>query len=120
MLQIDETILKSYYDGSSELILEVFNEFLQSYTEITDNLNTSFQNKDYTALTGYLHFHGPMFSYLGLPNIALKFKELEIAYNNTTDYDALVPQYTELMHQIEQSEKAVAQKKEAILAAENA
>lgn len=79
-LEIQREALHKMYDGSTESMTEVFDAFLGAQTEVMDELNIAFENENESLIRQQLHYHAPVFGYIGFSNVTLFFKELENKY----------------------------------------
>ncbi len=78
-LSLDREMLHQFYDGCNESMTEVFTEFENKYEELKNGLASPELSSPSNELKKFLHFHGPSFMYIGLPEISKRFKALEIA-----------------------------------------
>src|SRR5258705_808432 len=76
-IQINRPILQSLYGDSPESMAEVFSQFLNSHSEIRENLMSSYNSGNIELLRKSLHYHGPSFLYLGMPDISDFFSNLQ-------------------------------------------
>lgn len=104
---LDHDVLFSLYGDCRESMNEVFSEFLSSYHTLKDNLSSAFESGDLPALKKMLHFHGPSFMYIGLPDVAAMFKNLEKACVNAENNFQVYTDYTALQLAVEESYAAV-------------
>jgi HPt (histidine-containing phosphotransfer) domain-containing protein len=79
-LEINKQELNKMYDGSVESMLEVFDAFLETQTEVIQELNIAFENENENLIRQQLHYHAPVFGYVGFADVTQYFKELEAKY----------------------------------------
>lgn len=102
-IQINREKLHTLYGGCYESMNLVFSEFIGSYDEMKKNLTSAFQSGNLSSFKRVLHFHGPSFTYLGFPDIAILFKNLERKSEGAVTYFEIVPDFNELMQAVETS-----------------
>ena len=102
-IQLDREVLLSLYGDCKDSQIEVFSEFLSSYSEIKKNLYSAFESGNLFSLKRVLHFHGPSFMYLGIPAMAAKFKDLEQKCSQADTHFSIAADFTELMQAVEKS-----------------
>jgi HPt (histidine-containing phosphotransfer) domain-containing protein len=76
-IQLDKGVLQNLYGDCQDSMIEIFSDFLTDFTETRQNLSSAFDSGNLSSLKRVLHFHGPSFMYLGLPEVAALFKSLE-------------------------------------------
>lgn len=81
-LEIKREQLHNMYDGSTESMTEVFDAFLGAQHEIMDEINIAFENENENLVRQQLHYHAPVFGYIGFPQVTLYFKDLENKYKD--------------------------------------
>jgi hypothetical protein len=101
--QLDRVVLQNLYGDCQHSQMEVFSEFLSSYTEIKKSLFSAFESGNLSSLKRILHFHGPSFIYLGMPHVAVMFNNLELKCFQTDNHFALSAEFSELMEAVEES-----------------
>lgn len=74
---IDNEVLSNLYGDCQDGLNEVFSEFISGYEAMSQNLSTAFNSGNLSSLKRLLHFHGPSYMYLGLPQVADMFRQLE-------------------------------------------
>jgi hypothetical protein len=102
-IQLDREVLQNLYGDCQESLVEIFSEFLTSYSEIKHNLFSAFNSGNLSSLKRVLHFHGPSFMYLGIPQVAAMFKDLELKCSGLDNHFALSKDFSELMQAVEES-----------------
>lgn len=102
-IQLDRDVLQSLYGDCRENMIEIFSDFLESYPETKKSLFAAYNSGNLTSLKRVLHYHGPSFMYLGLPEIAAQFKSLEQQCCSVNINYALSKDFTELMESVEES-----------------
>jgi hypothetical protein len=98
---LDRVVLQNLYGDSRESMIEIFSEFLTSYTATKNALFSAFESGNLTSLKRVLHYHGPSFMYLGLPEVAAKFKNLELKCFQAESHFSLSNDFAELMDTVE-------------------
>jgi len=78
MEKIDLTYLETLADGSSELIVELMQIFIQQVPEFIDEMNTYYDNKDWEALSAIAHKSKSSIDIVGLKDLQVKLKTLEL------------------------------------------
>lgn len=79
-LEIKRQELHKMYDGNTESMVEVFDAFLSAQHEVIDEINIAFENENETLICQQLHYHAPVFAYVGFSQVTLFLKELENKY----------------------------------------
>lgn len=79
-LEIKRQELHKMYDGSTESMVEVFDAFLGAQHEVIDEINIAFENENENLIRQQLHYHAPVFGYVGFSQVTLFLKELENKY----------------------------------------
>lgn len=82
-LEINIPELYKMYDGSAESVTEVFDAFLGAQHEMLDEINIAFENENENLIRQQLHYHAPVFGYIGFPQVTLFLKSLENKYQQT-------------------------------------
>jgi HPt (histidine-containing phosphotransfer) domain-containing protein len=82
-LEINKQELNKMYDGSVESMLEVFDAFLETHPEVIQELNIAFDNENENLIRQQLHYHAPVFGYVGFADVTQYFKQLEAKYKET-------------------------------------
>ena len=72
-MQPNQTVLQNIYGDSRENMIGIFSEFLNTYPEIRKTLYSAFESGNINSFKRVLHYHGPSFNYLGLPEVAEMF-----------------------------------------------
>lgn len=102
-IQLDRGVLQNIYGDCPESLIEIFSEFLASYSELKQNLFSTFNSGNLSSLKRVLHFHGPSFMYLGIPRVADMFKSLELKCSGVGNHFSLSNEFKELMQAVEGS-----------------
>ena len=113
-IQISKPVLKSLYGDSKEGMAEVFSQFLNSHSEIRENLVSSFNSGSLESFKKFLHYHGPSFTYLGMPVISDCFKNLEEQCKQGSDRSSISTGFTALMRFVDQSRQMIANELECL------
>ena len=98
---LDRVVLQNLYGDSHESMIEIFSEFLDSYSETKKALFSAFESGNLTSFKRVLHYHGPSFMYLGLPDVAAIFKNLEQKCLQADSHYSLSKDFAELMEVVE-------------------
>jgi HPt (histidine-containing phosphotransfer) domain-containing protein len=98
---LDRVVLQTLYGDSRESMIEIFSEFLTSYSATKNALFSAFESGNLTSLKRVLHYHGPSFMYLGLPEVATQFKSLELKCSQAENHYSLSKDFAELMQTVE-------------------
>jgi hypothetical protein len=101
-IQIDRDVLRNLYGGCEESMNEVFTEFLNGFNELKQNLSAAFDSGNLLSLKRLLHFHGPSFMYLGIPDVAAMFKGLEQKCAAANNQSSIAADFNELMQSVEE------------------
>jgi len=78
MEKIDLTYLETLADGSNELIVELMQIFIQQVPEFIEEMNTYYDNKDWEALSAIAHKSKSSIDIVGLKDLQVKLKTLEL------------------------------------------
>jgi hypothetical protein len=102
-IQLDRGVLQNLYGDCLDNQIEIFSEFIASYAELKKNLFSAFDSGNLNSLKRVLHFHGPSFMYLGIPQVAAMFKNLELKCSQLDNHFSLSKDFSELMQAVEGS-----------------
>ncbi len=102
-IHLDRNVLQNLYGDSQDSMIEIFSEFITEYAAIRQSMFAAFESGNLTSLKRVLHFHGPSFMYLGIPEVADMFKALETKCTQVDNQYALANDFAELMQTIERS-----------------
>jgi hypothetical protein len=102
-IQLDRGVLQNLYGDCQDSMIEIFSEFLTEYPEIRKTMSSAFESGNLLSLKRVLHFHGPSFMYLGIPEVATMFKDLEKKCAQVDSHFALAVEFADLMQTIERS-----------------
>ena len=100
-MQPDRTVLHNIYGDSSENMIDIFSEFLNSYPDIRKTLYSAFESGNLNSFKRVLHYHGPSFNYLGLPEVAEMFHALKLRCYQVENHFYLSRDFETLMKTIE-------------------
>lgn len=100
-VQLNLEVLQNLYGDCEESKAEVFSEFLSTYAELKRNLFNAYDAGDLYALKSLLHYHGPSFMYLGVPEVADSFKKLELRCVHVTDTHAVSVDFFKLLQMVD-------------------
>jgi hypothetical protein len=107
-IQISRPVLQSLYGDCTESMAEVFLQFLNSHSEISENLVSSYNSGNIEVLKKSLHYHGPAFMYLGMPVVSDCFKNLEEQCKQGSDRSSISTGFNVLIQFVEQSRQMIA------------
>lgn len=114
-LSINPQVLDEYYAGSTEVIEEVFTEFLAKHAEIKKGLAEFNPPVSGPELKRLLHYYGPSFMYAGLPEVSSIFKQLEneciTPVMNENDFQTA---FTEMVQMVDESHNLIQQELDKI------
>ena len=113
-IQISRTVLKSLYGDCTASMTAVFSQFLNSHSEIRDNLVSSYNSGSVESLKKFLHYHGPSFMYLGMPLVSDCFKNLEEQCKQSADHLSISSGFSRLIQFVDQSKQMVIKELENI------
>ena len=102
-IQLDRSVLHNLYGDCTESMIELFTDFITSYSETRKSLFSAFESGNLLSLKRVLHYHGPSFMYLGIPEVAEMFKNLESKCSRVDNHFALSADFAELMETMERS-----------------
>lgn len=102
-IQLDRTVLQTLYGDCLDNQIEIFSEFIAGFSELKKNLFSAFDSGNLNSLKRVLHFHGPSFMYLGIPQVAAMFKDLELKCTQQDNHFSLSTDFAELMEAVEGS-----------------
>lgn len=100
---IDRELLNNLYGDCEESMTEVFTTYIAGYNEMKKNLSSAFCSGNLNSLRRLLHFHGPSYMYLGMPELADMFKKLERKCAEIGNHFIISADFTELLEAIESS-----------------
>lgn len=83
-VQIRREELQRMYDGCTDSMVEVMDAFLDSEKEVLNELSVAFENENENLIRQQLHYHAPVFGYVGFSQVTLFLKDLENKYKNPT------------------------------------
>jgi hypothetical protein len=107
-IHISRPVLQSLYGESTESMTEVFSQFLNCYSEIRENLVSSYNSGNVELFKKFLHYHGPSFMYLGMPVVSDCFKNLEEQCKQGSDRSSISTGFNVLIQLVDQSRHIVA------------
>ena len=102
-IQLDRDVLLNLYGDCQESMAEIFSDFLTDFSETRKNILSAFDSGNLMSLKRVLHFHGPSFMYLGLPEVAVAFKSLEKRCCEVESHFAVSKDFAELLQAIDGS-----------------
>jgi hypothetical protein len=102
-IQLDRDVLQNLYGDCQESMTEIFSDFLTEFSETRQNLVSAFDSGNLLSLKRVLHFHGPSFMYLGLPDVATAVKTLEKKCLESDNHFTLSKEFAELMEIVDGS-----------------
>jgi len=100
-IQLNRDVLQNLYGDCQESMIEIFSDFLTEFTETRQTLFSAFDSGNLSSLKRVLHFHGPSFMYLGLPEVAAMFKSLEQRCTEVDIHFALSKDFAELVKTVD-------------------
>lgn len=100
-IQLDREVLQNLYGDCRDSLIEIFSVFLTNYSEIKQTLYSAFESGNLSSLKRVLHYHGPSFMYLGMPQVAGKFKDLELKCFQVDNHFSIASDFDELMQAVE-------------------
>ena len=113
-IQLNRAVLQNIYGDSQNSIIEVFSEFIAGYPEIRKTLFSAFESGNLRSFKRVLHFHGPSFNYLGLPEVADIFNNLKLKCSQVDNHFSLSKDFAELMQTVEGSWQQVKNEMECL------
>ena len=102
-IQLDRAVLQNLYGDCLDNQIEIFSEFIAGYAELKKNLFSAFDSGNLNSFKRVLHYHGPSFMYLGIPQVANMFKSLELKCAQHDNHFSLSNEFAELMQAVEGS-----------------
>ncbi len=102
-IQLNRAVLQNIYCDSQNSMIEVFSEFIAGYPEIRKTLFSAFESGNLRSLKRVLHFHGPSFNYLGLPEVAGIFNNLKLKCSQVDNHFSLSKDFAALMQNVDES-----------------
>jgi hypothetical protein len=102
-IQLDRDVLQNLYGDCQESMTEIFSDFLTDFSETRQNLISAFDSGNLLSLKRTLHFHGPSFMYLGLPEVAAAFKAMEKKCLESDNHFSLSKDFNELIEFVDGS-----------------
>lgn len=99
---LDRVVLENLYGDSRESMIEIFSEFLTSYSASKKALLSAFDSGNLTSLKRVLNYHAPSFIYLGLPGMTTNFKNLAIRCSKVDSHYPLAKDFKELIQTLEE------------------
>jgi len=100
-IQLNSEVLQNLYGGCEESKSEVFTEFLFNYRQIKKDLFSAYESGSLDSMKSLLHFHGPSFMYLGVPEVSGYFKKLELQCSNSHDRNAVSVDFFKLLQMVD-------------------
>jgi len=102
-IHIDNEVLHNLFGGCEDSLNEVYSVFISSYQETRQNISSAFYSGNLHSLKRLLHFHGPSFMYLGLPQVADIFRQLEHKCAQAGNHFIIADEFSVLMQAMETS-----------------
>lgn len=100
-IQLNLEVLQNLYGDCEESKAEVFGEFLNTYADLKRNLFNAYDSGELASMKSLLHYHGPSFMYLGVPDVADAFKKLELRCLSAKDTQALSVDFFNLLQMVD-------------------
>jgi hypothetical protein len=100
-IQLNQEVLQNLYGDSEESKSEVFLEFLSTYSDLKKNLFTAYEEGSLDSMKSLLHYHGPSFMYLGVPDVADAFKKLEQRCSTIRDHHSVSAEFFNLLQMVD-------------------
>jgi HPt (histidine-containing phosphotransfer) domain-containing protein len=119
-LEIKRQELHKMYDGSTESMTEVFDAFLGAQHEMMDEINIAFENENENLIRQQLHYHAPVFGYVGFSQVTLFLKTLEDKYKEPTTLTEMRQDHAAVISTLIQVTALLVKEKELIRAAAHA
>jgi hypothetical protein len=104
---LNKEVLDQFYCGCNESMQEVFIEFLNRHSEIKTDITNSYISRSTPDLKRCFHSNGPSFMYLGLPEISLFFKKLELQCTPGINNPVSDAEYVTIMQMIDAAYQSV-------------
>ena len=104
---IDDEVLNNLYGDCHDSLNEVFSEFIRSYQSMKQSFSSAFGSGNLSSLKRLLHFHGPSFMYLGMPQVADMFRKLEHTCTLAGNHFVISTDFAELMTAVDMSYQEV-------------
>jgi hypothetical protein len=102
-IQLNRDVLQNLYGDCHDSMIEIFTDFLTEYSETRQNMFSAFDSGNLSSLKRVLHFHGPSFMYIGLPEVAAMFKDMEQKCSHVETHFSLSKDFADLIHTIDGS-----------------
>jgi hypothetical protein len=102
-IQLDRDVLQNLYGDSPDSKTDIFSDFLADFSETRQTLKSAFDSGNLLSLKRVLHFHGPSFMYLGLPDVAAAFKTLEQKCLQIDNHFSLSKEFADLLETVDVS-----------------
>ena len=96
MEKIDLTYLETLADGSNELIVELMQIFIEQVPEFIEEMNSHYDKKDWDALSAIAHKSKSSIDIVGLKELQVKLKNLELDAkegNNVDTYRGTIDEF---------------------------
>ncbi len=100
-IQLNNEVLLNLYGDCEESKTEVFSEFLSTYSELKQNLFLTYESGDLESLKSLLHYHGPSFMYLGVPEVSEYFKKLELVCTGNSNRNSISTDFFRLLQMVD-------------------
>ena len=100
---IDKEVLNNLFGECQDSLNEVFSAFINSYQETKQNFFSAFYSGNLHSIKRLLHFHGPSFMYLGLPQVSDMCKKLEHVCAQAGNHFTIADDFSELMQAMDGS-----------------
>jgi hypothetical protein len=114
MIKINLDELKNFYSGNIDSIIEVFDEYLSAHNEITLALKEHFTNNDIKGLNRSLHHHGPIYSYVGLPELTTMFQNLEKKCETISNCNEIEEDYNAITNLLKDCDATIIENKKIL------
>jgi len=102
-IQLNSEVLANLYGDCEESKAEVFGEFLNTYADLKRNLFNAYESGTLDSLKSLLHYHGPSFMYLGLPDVADYIKKLELRCGTISDRQVIAVDFFNLLQMVDET-----------------
>jgi len=100
-IQLNNEVLQNLYGDCEESKTEVFTEFLSGYTDLKQNLFSAYESGNLDSMKSLLHYHGPSFMYIGVPEVSDFFKKLEVECSKIRDRYSISADFFRLLQMVD-------------------
>lgn len=112
--EISTEYLTDLYGDDYVYVEEVFGTVLKEYELLTNNINSCYTSQNVPALKAAVHKIKPIFGFVGLMDVQQQCQQFENICQDTTSFDSLINDYTQLKNKLLKSKSLIEEEKKKL------